>query len=138
MKRILSIILLFPFALNAMQEQEKQTSGEKYLANISPMYCAEIIDNNKEQYRQNGETEDGQRFGDYVVKATWTFDNIAKLAAVSYTVKKGAATLVQDTRNVTYDTARLRRVDAESHLRLTVDTSTAPRYRNITEIVDQE
>ena len=138
MKRILSIILLFPLALNAMEEQEKQTRGEKLLTNISPGYFAEIIDNNKKQYCQNGETEDGERFGDYVVKATWTFDDLTKIAAASYTVKKDAQTLVQGTTNVKYDTAVLRRVDAESYLRLTVDTSTAARYRNITEVMYQE
>ena len=145
MKRILTIpvlrslgvvgALLFPLALNAMQKPERWE--EDYLESISPRFFAEIIDNNKQEFPRKIAAEDGYiGFGNYAVRSTWSFNDLAKIITATYTVKKDAQTLVHDTTAVNYDTAFLRRLDAEAYLRISVHTRDDDRQ--LPEVMHQE
>ena len=133
MKHILSLLVLFPLALNAMQEERE----EDLLESLTPSYFAEILDANRKQCRPRSSTADGEQFGDYAIKATWKFDNLAKIAKATYTVKRDAQTILEDTTRIEYDTAVLRRVNDEAYLRLIANDTGKP-HSTLKEVMYEE
>jgi hypothetical protein len=125
-----SLALLFPLALNAMENA--------YLEIVTPGYNAQIVDNNKQNYLQPWrKTADGEQFGAYTVNAQWTFNKAAKIATATCIVKKRGQTILDDTMSITYDTAVLRKLNDEAYLRIFAD-ETPHSDRPLKEIMYEE
>ncbi len=110
MKHILSLALLFPLALNAMETQKNAACYEEFLCADS----AEIVDANKKTLTQTA----NNAFGPYTVTSTWTSDDVAKVATAKYLIKKNGTTILDDATQVPYNSEVYKPLDEGNQLKL--------------------
>jgi hypothetical protein len=119
MKHILTILMLFPFVLNAMENEEmpiqRPTRTGVLLSRDLLYYYADIIDNKDTplppvgRLESNDPSSRSRQFGDYLVTFSQNTDWVTKIMTAQYTVIKDAVEIARDTVRVEAEKAEVQR-----------------------------